>query len=189
MAKLLKEKSQNYFTIIWKLQWNYTTVTMEEQLSSNIIFWFTKDINEPVKKKNCIIVYNWGFEGFLIESLMSLFLQKLPFKIAIFLVYFASMQTAAWLPWCLSWERIFLQCGRPVFDPWVGQIPWRRGHGHPLQYSCLKNSRGQRSLAGYSPWGHKESDSTEWLSLSNSSKTVSFCGTLQQADYQSIKKF
>ena len=57
---------------------------------------------------------------------MSLFLQKLPFKIAIFLVYFASMQTAARLPWCLSWERIFLQCGRPVFDPWVGQIPWRR---------------------------------------------------------------
>ena len=27
-------------------------------------------------------------------------------------------------------------------------------------------SHGQRSLAGYSPWGHKESDTTEWLSLS-----------------------
>ena len=34
------------------------------------------------------------------------------------------------------------------------------GHGHPLQYSCLENSQGQRSLAGYSPWGHKESDMT-----------------------------
>ena len=32
-----------------------------------------------------------------------------------------------------------------------------RGHGNPLQYSCLENPHGQRSLAGYSPWGCKES--------------------------------
>ena len=31
------------------------------------------------------------------------------------------------------------------------------GHSNPLQYSCLEN-HGQRSLAGYSPWFHKESD-------------------------------
>ena len=30
------------------------------------------------------------------------------------------------------------------------------GHGNPLLYSCLENPHGQRSLAGYSPWGHKE---------------------------------
>ena len=35
------------------------------------------------------------------------------------------------------------------------------GHGNPLQYSCLGNHHGQRSLAGYSPWVHKESDRTE----------------------------
>ena len=35
------------------------------------------------------------------------------------------------------------------------------GHGNPLQYSCLENPRGQRSLGGYSPWGRKESDTTE----------------------------
>ena len=35
------------------------------------------------------------------------------------------------------------------------------GNGNPLQYSCLENSHGQRSLAGYSSWGHKESDMTE----------------------------
>ena len=29
------------------------------------------------------------------------------------------------------------------------------GNGNPLQYSCLEKSHGQRSLAGYSPWGHK----------------------------------
>ena len=35
------------------------------------------------------------------------------------------------------------------------------GNGNPLQYSCLENPHGQRSLAGYSPWGNKESDMTE----------------------------
>ena len=29
------------------------------------------------------------------------------------------------------------------------------GHGNPLQDSCLENSHGQKSLVGYSPWGHK----------------------------------
>ena len=38
------------------------------------------------------------------------------------------------------------------------------GHGNPLQYSCLENLHGQRSLVGYSPRGLKESDTTEWLS-------------------------
>ena len=37
-------------------------------------------------------------------------------------------------------------------------------HGNPLQYSCLENPHGQRSLVGYSPWGYKESDTTERLS-------------------------
>ena len=35
------------------------------------------------------------------------------------------------------------------------------GHGNPLQYSWLENPQGQRSLTGYNPWGHKESDTTE----------------------------
>ena len=34
-------------------------------------------------------------------------------------------------------------------------------NGNPLQYSCLENPHGQRSLVGYRPWGHKESDMTE----------------------------
>ena len=38
------------------------------------------------------------------------------------------------------------------------------GHGNPLQYSCLENPHGQRSLAGYSLWGHKDWDMTERLS-------------------------
>ena len=38
------------------------------------------------------------------------------------------------------------------------------GHGNPFQYSCLENPHGHRSLVGYSPWSHKESDTTEQLS-------------------------
>ena len=35
------------------------------------------------------------------------------------------------------------------------------GNGYPLQYSCLENPIDERSQAGYSPWGHKESNLTE----------------------------
>ena len=30
------------------------------------------------------------------------------------------------------------------------------GHGNPLQYSCLENPQGQKSLESYSPWSSKE---------------------------------
>ena len=50
------------------------------------------------------------------------------------------------------------------FDPWVGRFAGE-GNGNPLQYSCPKKFHGQRSLAGYSPWGHKESDLTKRLTL------------------------
>ena len=35
------------------------------------------------------------------------------------------------------------------------------GHANPLQYSCLENPKDRQSLAGYSRWGHKNSDMTE----------------------------
>ena len=44
--------------------------------------------------------------------------------------------------------------------PELGRSPGR-GHVNPLQFSCLENPHGQRSLAGSSPWGLKESDTTE----------------------------
>ena len=46
--------------------------------------------------------------------------------------------------------------------PGLGRSPGG-GHGNQLQYSGLENPHGQRSLAGYSPWGLKESDTTEQL--------------------------
>ena len=49
--------------------------------------------------------------------------------------------------------------------PGLGRSPGE-GRDYPLQYSCLENRHGQRSLVGYNPWGHKESDMTEELSTS-----------------------
>ena len=55
-----------------------------------------------------------------------------------------------------------LQCWRPGFDPWVGKIPWRR-KWQSTPVLLPGKSHGLRSLVGYSPWGCKESDTTERL--------------------------
>ena len=50
--------------------------------------------------------------------------------------------------------------GDTGFDPWIGMILWRRKWQHTPVF-LPGESHGQRSLAGYSPWGHRESDMTE----------------------------
>ena len=58
------------------------------------------------------------------------------------------------------------ECGRPGFNPWVRKIPWRRA----WQFTSVflpGDFHGQRSLVGYSPWGGKDLDMTEQLSLSH----------------------
>ena len=50
--------------------------------------------------------------------------------------------------------------------PGLGRSPGV-GNGNPLQYSCMKDSMDRGALAGYSPWGHKESDMTKGLSSSS----------------------
>ena len=56
------------------------------------------------------------------------------------------------LPLWLSWCIIYLQCGRPGFDPWVGKIPWRR-EGLPTPVFWPGEFHGL-----HSPWGLKELD-------------------------------
>ena len=46
------------------------------------------------------------------------------------------------------------------FDPWIGNIPWRRAW-QTTPVFLPGESHGQRSLMGYSPWGDKESYTTE----------------------------
>ena len=52
------------------------------------------------------------------------------------------------------------RCKRHGFDSWVGKIPWRRAW-QPIPAFLPGESHGQRSLAGYSLWSVKESDTTE----------------------------
>ena len=51
---------------------------------------------------------------------------------------------------------------------------WRR-EGQPTPVFLPGESHGQKSLAGYSPWGHKESDTTEGLTHTTH-RGVSLCG-------------
>ena len=46
----------------------------------------------------------------------------------------------------------------------VGKVPWRR-KWQPTPIFFPREFHGQRSLVGYSPWGHKDSDTTEGLIL------------------------
>ena len=57
------------------------------------------------------------------------------------------------------------------FDPWVGKIPWRR-EWKPSPVLLSEESHGERNLAGHSPWGCKELDTTERL---NNKPLYTFC--------------
>ena len=58
------------------------------------------------------------------------------------------------LTWWLRRWSVYLQCGIPGFNPWVGKISWRR-KWQPAPVFLPGKSHGWRSLVGYSPWGHK----------------------------------
>jgi len=67
------------------------------------------------------------------------------------------------LPRWHSGKEIACQCRRHEkcgFDPWVRKIPCRR-KWQPTPVLLPGKSHGQRSLAGYIPWGRAESDTTE----------------------------
>ena len=52
--------------------------------------------------------------------------------------------------------------GDPGSISGLGRLPGKR-NDYPLQYSCLENSMDRGAWQAKSPWGHKESDMTEWL--------------------------
>ena len=78
--------------------------------------------------------------------------------------------------WGVQWEALGFPSGSVVKNPPAnagdvglisgsGRFLWRR-KWQPTPVFLSGKSHGQRSLAGYSPWGHKELDMTEWLTLS-----------------------
>ena len=76
----------------------------------------------------------------------------------IFMYFLVPMHINRVLSW-LSGKESACQCERNKrhgFNPWVGKIPWRR-KWQPTPVFLPGESHGQRSLAGYRPWGRKES--------------------------------
>ena len=63
----------------------------------------------------------------------------------------------------MAQQVICLQSSRHMifrFNPWVRKIPWKK-KWQPTPVFLFEKSHGERSLAAYSPWDHKELDTTE----------------------------
>ena len=107
------------------------------------------------------------------SSVGKVFFPLTSFKIFFFVLGFLQLEYN--IPKCfyclfvfIWWKGWYLSC--LAFFEIPGFVIWHvlgRAHGDPLQYSCLENPHGQKSLVGYSPWGHKESDTTKWLSTAH----------------------
>ena len=96
--------------------------------------------------------------GLVSSSLMAQIAKNLPT-----IQKFSSVQSLSRVqllatPWTVAYQT-------SLFNPWVGKIPWRR-EWPPTPVFLPDEFHGQRSLAVYSPWNHKESGTTEQLKLS-----------------------
>ena len=78
-----------------------------------------------------------------------------------------SIQNKPGRGWASQVAQWYRRHKRHEFNPWVRKIPWRRKWQAILEFSWKtpvflpRESHGQRSLVGYSPWGRKELDTTE----------------------------
>ena len=88
--------------------------------------------------------------------------QIIAFKIFIYL-FFSENQFLS-IPLGSERKKSTCNAGDLGSIPGLGRFPWRREQLPSLVF-LPREIHGQRSLAGYSPWGHKESDTTERLSL------------------------
>ena len=66
----------------------------------------------------------------------------------------AAARSFSGFPGGASGKEPACQCRRAGFDPWVRNIPWRQ-EWQPIPVFLPGKSHEQRTLAGYSPWGHK----------------------------------
>ena len=70
----------------------------------------------------------------------------------------------SWFPRWLRGKESACQCRRCMFNLWVRKTPWERAW-QPTPEFLSEESQGQRSLEGYSLWGHKESGTNERQTL------------------------
>ena len=106
-----------------------------------------------------------GLETNLIEQiLVSKLYQCLlaEFQVCLYVVLEMKLQLSMWLPWWLSGK----EPRSHGFNSWIGKIPWRR-KWQPIPEFLPGEFHGQRTLAGYTPWGCKASDTIEQLTLTH----------------------
>ena len=84
------------------------------------------------------------------------FIYYVPYVSSLFLFYFWVTSIVGLHRWCSGEESTCKcrRCKRCRFDCWVRKIPWRR-QWQPTPVFLPEKFHGQRSLVGYSPWGHK----------------------------------
>ena len=71
-----------------------------------------------------------------------------------------SLKTWSWASLVALWLRICLPVQETQVQSLVRKIPWKR-KWQPTPVFLPETSHGQKSLAGYSPWGRKELDTTK----------------------------
>ena len=105
---------------------------------------------QPLGTTDLFLLYNLVFFKMLYKQNHTLYS-------LVSLLHFAVSEA---LDSCLRSLFLSINVWRCEFDPWVGKIPWRRAW-QPTPVFLPGESHGQRSLVGYSPWGHRESD--DWV--------------------------
>ena len=79
------------------------------------------------------------------------------------IIYLGGYNNVFWIPGCSDGKESACNVGDLGLIPGPGRCPGE-GNGYQLWYSCVENPMDKRSLAGYSPWGHKELRH-DWLTL------------------------
>ena len=136
--------------------WSWTSLTLPHWLCIYLFIFFFKDSTQKS--------YSLGAfprQEVLFSSFLLLLLNASCYKCSFPLV--TSLNWASQV--VLVVKNLPANAGdskRQEFDPWIRKIPWNR-KWQPIPIFLPGKFHAQRSLAGYSPWGRKESDTTEWL--------------------------
>ena len=155
-------------TTIW-ITLSCSTFWNRKHKSPTLIFSFKKGPFLGDFNFNMNFRVNWSI--FAKNDSWDFFLLEITFNLSVNFRYIAILMN---FPGGSDGKNICLQCGRPGFKPWVGKIPWRR-KWQPTPVFLPGKSHGRMSLAGYSPWGFKELDTTERLHFCHFNNIKSSC--------------
>ena len=152
---IVLEAQQQVFSV---LEYTEGKVSRIHPAGQKTRFSFFVKSHSPISDQACWPLPDFG----LVSLLLVLFL------LSLFFLFLQELNTFIWniviwargFPHSSVGKKICPQCRRPGFYSSVGKIPWRR-KWQPTPVFLPGDSHGQRSLAGYCPWGRK---SRTWVS-------------------------